>query len=708
MKIAVYVNNLDEEYQLATYRSISDRAKELGIDLLCIQQERLDDLNSSLLNFPSLRFISVDGAILLSSVLMDEQSYFYGKELNSIFGNLPVISLGAAIAGIPSLIPKSQDSLETLMDHLLNVHHYEHFIFLGGTENHQDNIERESVFKQSIKKAHESNPSITSVILHANFNSYLGMNVISQYIEQNPHAPADVIVSANDSMAFGAIKVIKTQQNERWAKCAVTGFDDVPDARFIQPSLTTIRQPTQEMGSLAVETIYKLAKKQKVEKLITVDSSFIIRNSCGCTTEGDTLPTKQSSNSELKDYITQMQKNQINADRIQQHASYFGHLLNGVTSVYQIINHLKSFLGDTGISVFYLILFDHDEKSIPDSASLFYSKVGKEIVYKPCKKIILKDFFSTELCSSNNASQNFILHYLNVDKKQIGMIIYQSENSVLPQMCSISILLSNTINRIHFLQKEKERSLELEKEVEKRTNEIVQANKKLEEESQRRIKVEAEVLKISEQERMRFSMDLHDDICQRLAGISMMCKGMSAMQPDLQDLSTLIDETLHRTRQYAHDSFPMELDSLGMNEAIGNLCNTVETQSENKLTVKYKWNAEPQLPLDRAQKINVFRIIQEALHNTIKHAKATQINVTVGQNKNQIKITVKDNGKGSTLLNKDPTLTDFQSSTKGGSLKSVGIGLRSMYYRADQIGAKCSIHSEVEKGTSVTVIIPIK
>ena len=111
MKIAVYVNNLDEEYQLATYRSISDRAKELGIDLLCIQQERLDDLNSSLLNFPSLRFISVDGAILLSSVLMDEKSYFYGKELNSIFGNLPVISLGAAIAGIPSLIPKSQPSL---------------------------------------------------------------------------------------------------------------------------------------------------------------------------------------------------------------------------------------------------------------------------------------------------------------------------------------------------------------------------------------------------------------------------------------------------------------------------------------------------------------------------------------------------------------------------------------------------------------------
>ena len=132
MRIAVYINNLDEEYQLASYRSISDRAKELGIDILCIQQERLDDLNSSLLNFPSHKFVSADGVILLSSVLMDEKSYSYGTKIKSIFGRTPVISLGATIAGIPSLVPKSQNSLESLMDHLLNVHHYEHFLFLGG------------------------------------------------------------------------------------------------------------------------------------------------------------------------------------------------------------------------------------------------------------------------------------------------------------------------------------------------------------------------------------------------------------------------------------------------------------------------------------------------------------------------------------------------------------------------------------------------
>ena len=186
-----------------------------------------------------------------------------------------------------------------------------------------------------------------------------------------------------------------------------------------------------------------------------------------------------------------------------------------------------------------------------------------------------------------------------------------------------------------------------------------------------------------------------------------MCKGMSAMQPDLQELSGLIDETLHRTRQYAHDSFPMELESLGMNEAIENLCNTIREQSEKKINVRYTWDVSVPLPFSSSKKINIFRIIQEALHNVLKHAKATEVDVSLLQAGNNLIVTVKDNGIGNEMLNEDPTITDFKTSTKGGSLKSVGIGLRSMYYRADQIGAKCSIKSKPGKGTVVTIAVSL-
>src|SRR5574344_28571 len=708
MRIALYLNNLDEEYQLALYRSVSVRARELGLDLLCIQQERLAEEHFSLKLFPSHKFISVDGIILLSSVLTEQSTFTFGEKIKSIFGNIPVISMSTHINGLPSLIIKTQNSMEALMEHLLTVHHYEHFLYLGGPEGHQDNIVRESVFNRSIEKARKLNPSVTADCIHAGFNRFIGMVAVEQYIEQHSNAPVDVIVSANDTMAIGALRAIQTQHDERWASCAVTGFDDIPGARLEQPALTTIRQPTGDMGCLAVETMLKLLFHEKIDDLIKIDSSLIIRNSCGCTVQEVTDEQNQSSKHEMLDYITNIQRERIKAEQVQQHGSYFSSTLNGVSTVYDIIDNLKSFLGNIGIQTFYFILFPPNTKTIPDKAQLIYMKNSKEeLVFTPPRAISLKDFFYSELFNAKTGPSNLVMRYLNAGKEQIGMIVYEAEDIVHPQMCSIAILIGNTISRIRFLQKEKDHSKELEKEVARRTKEIVDTNKKLAEESQRRIMVEAEVLKISEQERMRFSMDLHDDICQRLAGISMMCQGMSAMQPDLQELSTLIDETLRRPRQYAHDSFPMELDSLGMNEAIGNLCNTVQMQSEKKLIVSYSWKAQEPLPLDRAQKINIYRIIQEALHNTVKHAAASKVTVSILQKNENLTITIKDNGKGDALLSKDPTLIEANAPNATASKKSAGIGLRSMYYRADQIGATCSIHSKVGVGTTVSLVIPL-
>lgn len=708
MRIGFYLNNLDEEYQLALYKSVSARAKELGMDIITIQQERIGEELGWLKNFPSHQFISVDGVILLSSVLMEQGNISYGDKIKAIFGKVPVISVSTHIVGLPSLIIKTQSSMEKLMDHLLSVHHYERFIYIGGPQAHQDNIVRESVFTKSIAEAHKSNPAVTSTIIHAGFNQYIAMIKTAEYIKNHPDEPADVIVSANDTMAIGALNALQTQHDERWSHCAVTGFDDVPGARVELPALTSIRQPTEQMGTLAVETIYKLITHQKIDALIKIDSSLIIRNSCGCTVKWNSDKTTESKENELREYISQIQREQVRADQTQQHSSFFGQLLNGVNTEYDIINDLKMFLGNIGIQFFYLLLFPEKINGIPDKAMLFFKKVdGEETVFNPPRIVALKDFFADELFESTASASNIVMHYLNAGTEQLGMILYEADNSIHPQLCSAAILLGNTINRIRFIQSEKERSIELEKEVKKRTKEILSANKKLAEESQRRIMVEAEVLKISEQERMRFSMDLHDDICQRLAGISMMCQGMSAMQPDLEELSTLIDETLHRTRQYAHDSFPMELDSLGMNESIGNLCHTVQEQCDKKTIVGYEWNAQENLPLDRAQKINIYRIIQEALHNTMKHAAATKVDVSIVQTDGKLTVTIQDNGKGNAMLNKDPTTTDFQTATKHGSIKSVGIGLRSMYYRADQIGAKCSIHSIVNHGTTVMLILPL-
>ena len=191
--------------------------------------------------------------------------------------------------------------------------------------------------------------------------------------------------------------------------------------------------------------------------------------------------------------------------------------------------------------------------------------------------------------------------------------------------------------------------------------------------------LESEVLKISEIERQRFSNDLHDDICQRLAGISMLCRSYSKLDTPVQksqmeELTKLISDTLQRTRQYVHNSYPVDLDTIGLDASLSNLCASFEQQSEIKC--KYEWKLPPEIVLDKTQKLNIFRIIQEALHNVMKHSKAKNVCVSCvlchKEDESFIVVTVTDDGIG--ISNE--------------KMNNSGIGLNSMQYRANQIGAE--------------------
>ena len=257
-----------------------------------------------------------------------------------------------------------------------------------------------------------------------------------------------------------------------------------------------------------------------------------------------------------------------------------------------------------------------------------------------------------------------------------------------PYICSISTNIAQTIFRLQTLAAKQKYSETLEMEVSKRTKELMIANSK-------RIQVEAEVLKISEMERQRFSTDLHDDICQRLAGIAMLCRCYSSSdsvisKEQMTELTELITGTLQATRQYAHNSFPVEIDSLGMKDSLGNLC--ASFKSQNNIDCSYIWNIPCNDIFSRMECINIFRIIQEALHNISKHSEATKAWVQLTQSGNKITVRISDNGKG------------FKQSKK----KTPGVGMKSMQYRADQINAIFKMKQNNPTGTTIELILEKK
>lgn len=689
-KLALILNVLDEEYQTSVFSGIKKRCQEKGVDIICFQNDNPLALENSLITrLPGKDFFNVDGVILLSSVFSFSTSIHSKETLNKLWPGIPVVSVGQKIDDIPSVSIRSTKAMGRLLDHLIKDHHYKNFLYMSGIDEFVDSQERKAVFEKTIQRYVKKNPDITYKSFSGHFSELAAREIISNYIAQNPENPADVIVCANDNMALGVYKYLKSQNAyPKWDKCAVTGFDDIPQAALEIPAFTTVHQPLAEMGSKAIDIMLNTLQGTQIEESF-VDSRLIIRESCGCKKTSNKTKTLTEKN------FNNIQRKFFQSEHLLKLMSHWGQQLNSVTDTDELTYALDTNLSLLGIDNFALYSFPLSSSEKKYSANRFITKTNQLFLkqngiritsYGKVEKGPLNQFLPKLTESETNS---LVVKLLSSPTGITGFIVYDAPQFMHPNICSISTNLGQTIYRLQITEQQEKYSTQLEKAVAKRTKELIEENNK-------RIEVEAEVLKISEMERQRFSTDLHDDICQRLAGLAMLCRCYSTSEKQITreqmvELTELITDTLQTTRQYAHNSFPVDLDSLGMKDALGNLCNSFQTQS--KCNCRYSWILPENKQFTRPQAINIFRIIQEALQNIMKHAEATEAEVSIckdSKEKNQISVTITDNGKGFTKVRN----------------KKQGIGMKSMVYRADQIGARFLAEERKPQGTVIKLTLP--
>lgn len=688
MRIGLVLNILDEEYQISVYKGLKKTATELGVSLVCFQLENERIKNGSLVKkFPTENFFNLDGIILLTSVLMDNFELRTKADIEKIWGNIPVVSVGQEIDGVPSFTIQADDSMKQLVEHLLLEHKYRKFVFLSGVQNHHDTIMREKIFIQTMNAYKPWFPELRWDIKKGLFTEAAAIHVMEEYFQSNPDSSPDVVVCANDNMAIGVYKFFKIHNdNPKIRPCAVTGFDDIPQAKFEIPSLTTIHQPLEEIGNAALAHIVEMIKSgiwRPENKFI--ESKVIFRHSCGCKDESELEKLEKDK------VLEQIQYNYVHSEQLLRMVSHIGQDLNSVETLEGMNGVIISNTEQLEIDNFCVLRFAH--KVSIDNFELEKIKIHPIFVRK--KKIRYCEYFENREMTigefyreyyelGDKESFSLVFKQLYSGNEVVGFVLYDAANNLLPYLCSIAINIAQTLSRIESFEEKKRHSEYLEKEVSKRTEELMEANNK-------RMAVEAEVLRISELERQRFSTDLHDDICQRLAGISMLCRSYanqneSVEKSQMVELAQLISDTLQTTRQYAHNSYPVELESLGMNHAVNNLVDSFGKQMGIPYT--YEWELDNENNLNKLQKLNIFRIIQESLHNVAKHAKAKSVSVIIKAVGKSIVIQISDDGCGI---------------TRRGDNKHQGLGLNSMQYRANQIGATFKIKNRKPSGTTIEV-----
>jgi signal transduction histidine kinase/ligand-binding sensor domain-containing protein len=205
-----------------------------------------------------------------------------------------------------------------------------------------------------------------------------------------------------------------------------------------------------------------------------------------------------------------------------------------------------------------------------------------------------------------------------------------------------------------------------------------------------------------ENERQRIASELHDSLGQRLivinnlAQLSMRSKNKS-VSPDgestLQEISAETALAIQETREISYNLRPFQLDRLGLTKAVEIVLRTVGSASGIHITSAVD-NIDDALPNDL--RINFYRIVQESMNNIMKHAQATEVDFRITRTKEQMTMTIRDNGVGFNPANR---------SSKGG--KS-GFGLTGMEERADSLGGNFRVRSAPGQGTVMTVEIPLE
>lgn len=210
----------------------------------------------------------------------------------------------------------------------------------------------------------------------------------------------------------------------------------------------------------------------------------------------------------------------------------------------------------------------------------------------------------------------------------------------------------------------------------------------------------SKIIQAQENERLRVSRQLHDGPAQAMSNLVLraeICErwmeaDMGRARSELGGLKSMVNDTLQETRRFIFDLRPMILDDLGL---LPTLRRYIKDYTEkNKIEVNFSLNGrERRLP--NHVEVAIFRIIQEALGNVVRHAEAMHVQLLLDLGETSVSITIEDDGVG----------FDINKLNLDAQQKSLGIA--SMGQRIEMLGGQLSIDSTVGRGTRVSALIPL-
>lgn len=209
------------------------------------------------------------------------------------------------------------------------------------------------------------------------------------------------------------------------------------------------------------------------------------------------------------------------------------------------------------------------------------------------------------------------------------------------------------------------------------------------------------IIQAQEAEAKRVSREIHDDLGQSLVTLKMFIqahhaasgrRGEAEETKSFRKIIRYLDAIIEKTRGLAAGLRPAALEVLGLTAALRTLINEFRCQKD--LRIRFRCGSLDDLRF-QGEMINLYRIIQEALTNIVRHASATHVYIHIKRAKDRLKVVITDNGCGLHSDNETPNLP-------------AGLGFSTMKERSRLLGGSFEVKSIPRKGTTILVDIPLQ
>jgi DNA-binding LacI/PurR family transcriptional regulator/signal transduction histidine kinase len=779
--IGIFTAQLDDSYQIAVWRGVESRARERGVGLVCFVGHRIGSpVNSEAaanIAYSIANSRNMDGLIVISSAIA---TFLDMKGIRQLFAcrrEMPQVSVGLKVPGIPSVTVDGSESVKAVVRHLVRDHGRRRFALIGGPPRHPEARDREHTFRGTLQE--EGIPFDERLATRGDFVRDSGAEAARRLLMLG--IPFDTLVCMNDRMALGALDVLREWRIGVPEQVAVVGFDGIEASRYTTPPLTTVVQPLRELGSAAVDALLQLMKGEKPQdRALTCTPAF--RQSCGCpprrlydaglarlpahataeerraVQELATLAARCDSNAFIvrlnaalaattlagdepgvwNDYLSVVEQevdphNEAGDGR---RASLFesARVLVGDTAsrlqaarrmateerlatlrwvsaslagTYQMpvmLSRLEAGLARLGMSGGYIALFDGRDLTGEWSRLVMVARNGggKALSRRGIR------FHTSQLlppmAEESWREGQWVLEPLVFQEEPLGYILLPGGVEEPAVYHTLRDQVASALKGALLLEQVRTHERRLQVEVARRTAELSRTNEELTKEIERRMRLEGEVLEISNRTMRKIGQDLHDDLCQHLAGIAMLASvlrgGLSGSDPaaatSLEQIGSLLSDSIARAKQIARGLYPTGLAEHGLAAAVEEL---VEAARHN-YPAAIDFRASPDIrPPDTDCALQMYRIVQEALGNALKHSGSDRVEVRLYQEDPPVGGRT---GEASALV---AEVTDYGSGLPL-SAPPEGMGLRIMRYRAETVGAELHIE-RLDPGTRVLCRIAV-